>query len=106
MSLRVPLIALLVLCLSVVMKTRLKLCCKGHIAVDSGEARIITAAALTGGAISDQHLLVGLLTEHESLVGRPRYVVADQKYGTTTNFRILKVKVTYDDGGDKLKETG
>lgn len=72
------------------MKT--KLCYKGHIAVDSGQARIITAAALTGGAISDQHLLVGLLSEHEDLVGRPRYAVADQKYGTTANFRILKVK--------------
>ena len=69
-----------------------KLRYKGHIAVDSGNARIITAAALTGGAISDQHLLVGLLSEHEGLVGKPRYVVADQKYGTTTNFRILKVK--------------
>lgn len=69
-----------------------KLCYKGHIAVDSGSARIITAAALTGGAIADQHLLVGLLSEHEALIGRPSYVVADQKYGTTANFRILKVK--------------
>lgn len=69
-----------------------KLCYKGHIAVDSGKPRIITAAALTGGAIADQHLLWSLLAEHEELVRRPSYMVADQKYGTTANFRTLKVK--------------
>lgn len=69
-----------------------KLCYKGHIAVDGGQARIITSAALTGGAIADQHLLITLLAEHEELIGRPKYMVADKKYGTSTNFRILKVK--------------
>lgn len=69
-----------------------RLCYKGHFGVDGGDARIITAVAATGGAIADEHLLLGLLAEHETLSGRPNDLVADQKYGTKTNFRILKVK--------------
>jgi len=69
-----------------------RLAYKGHFAVDGGSARIITAVAATGGARADEHLLLGLLAEHEHLVGRPREIVADGKYATATNYRILKVK--------------
>lgn len=60
-----------------------RLCYKGHFAVDGGDARIITAVSITGGAVADEHLLMGLLAEHEELVGRPADLVADQKYGTS-----------------------
>ena len=65
---------------------------KGHIAVDGGESRIVTSVFVTGGAMADEHLLLKLLTEHETLAGPLKNLVADQKYGTTTNFRTLKAK--------------
>lgn len=72
--------------------TSAKLKYKGHIALDGGEQRIITAVALTGGAMGEEHLLLNLLSQHEELIGKPETLVADQKYGTATNLRILKVK--------------
>jgi len=69
-----------------------KLCYKGHIAVDGGKSRVITSVVATGGAGADEHYLPTLLAEHQELIGRPNYVVADRKYGSTQNFRILKAK--------------
>lgn len=67
-------------------------CYKGHFAVDGSSHRIITSVVATGGAAADEHYLLPLLSEYEELIGRPNHVVADQKYGSSINFRILKAK--------------
>src|SRR6185436_8784077 len=53
----------------------------------AGAARVITSAVATTGAEADEHLLAEVLWHHRRLarLGVPQ-VVADAKYGTTTNF--------------------
>lgn len=67
------------------------LCYKVHIGVDGGHKRIVTAVEVTGGSIADEHLLERIIQEHEGNVGRDlREVVADAKYGTADNYRMLE----------------
>jgi transposase len=63
---------------------------KVHAGVDAGRARIVTAVEVTGGAVTDDRLLVRLVLEHEGTVGRRAGEVgADSKYGTVENHRWL-----------------
>jgi transposase len=67
------------------------LCYKVHVGVDGGRKRIITAVEVTGGSIADEHLLERIIQEHEGNVERElREVVADAKYGTADNYRMLE----------------
>jgi transposase len=67
------------------------LCYKVHVGVDGGHKRIITAVEVTGGSTADEHLLQRIIQEHEGNVGRGlREVVADAKYGTADNYRMLE----------------
>jgi transposase len=63
---------------------------KAHVAVAGKRGQVITAAVATTGATADEHLLAEVLWEHRRLsrLGVPA-VVADAKYGTTTNFLYL-----------------
>ena len=64
---------------------------KVHAAVDAGSARIVTAVEVTGGAITEDHLLMRLVSEHEGNVGcLVKEVGADTKYGTVENYRHLE----------------
>lgn len=64
---------------------------KVHAGVDAGQSRIVTAVEVTGGGISDDHLLKRLVSEHEGNVGRHLSEVgADTKYGTVENYRWLE----------------
>jgi transposase len=64
---------------------------KVHVGVDAGQARIITAVEVTGGAVADEHLLERVIREHEGTVGRRvSEVVADAKYGTADNYAALE----------------
>jgi transposase len=64
---------------------------KIHATVDGGKARIVTAIEVTGGSVSDEHLLERLIQEHEGNVGRrPKEVGADAKYGTAENYAMLE----------------
>ena len=63
---------------------------KAHVAVAGKRGQVITAAVATTGAMADEHLLGEVLWEHRRLshLSVPA-VVADAKYGTTTNFLYL-----------------
>lgn len=63
---------------------------KAHVAVAGKRGQVITAAVATTGATADEHLLAEVLWDHRRLsgLGVPA-VVADAKYGTTTNFLYL-----------------
>jgi transposase len=63
---------------------------KAHVAVAGRRGQVITAAVATTGVTADEHLLAEVLWEHHRLsgLGVPE-VVADAKYGTTTNFLYL-----------------
>ena len=63
---------------------------KAHVAVSGRRGQVITAAVATTGAEADEHLLAEVLWHHRRLsgLGVPE-VVADAKYGTTTNFLYL-----------------
>lgn len=64
---------------------------KIHAAVDGGKARIVTAIEVTGGSVSDEHLLRRLIQEHEGNVGRrPSEIGADSKYATAENYAMLE----------------
>lgn len=64
---------------------------KIHATVDGGKARIVTAIEVTGGSVSDEHLLERLIREHEGNVGRhPEEIGADAKYGTAENYAMLE----------------
>lgn len=66
---------------------------KGHLAVDGGEARIITAAEMSGGTFPEEHLMWRMLVSHEGLSGvAVKSLCADTRYGTSDNYRLLKVK--------------
>lgn len=66
---------------------------KGHVAVDGGDARIVTAADLTGGTFPEEYLMWQLLASHEEAVGAPtKRLSADTRYGTSDNYRLLKAK--------------
>ena len=60
---------------------------KAHVAVAGRRGQVVTAAVATTGAEADEHLLAEVLWHHRRLsrLGVPE-VVADAKYGTTTNF--------------------
>ena len=63
---------------------------KAHVAVSGRRGQVITAAVATTGAAADEHLLTEVLWQHHRLsrLGIPE-VVADAKYGTTSNFLYL-----------------
>jgi transposase len=59
---------------------------QGHVGVDAGRARIVTAVEATGGAVGDAFLLERIVREHAGNVKREwAEVVADAKDGTTAN---------------------
>jgi len=59
---------------------------KTHRAIDSAHG-VLTATALTPGAVNEGHQLSELIDQHERVVGRaPEVVVADSQYGTTENY--------------------
>jgi len=70
-----------------------RLAYKGHITVDGGKARIVTALKLTGGAYPEEHLLWQLSCRHELATKVPlKYLSADTRYSTIDNLRFLKAK--------------
>lgn len=70
-----------------------RLAYKGHVAVDGGPARIVTACDLTGGAFAEEHLMWSLLSKHEIVTGtRLKGVSADRRYSTADNYRFLQAR--------------
>jgi len=63
---------------------------KAHLAVAGRRGQVITAAVATTGVTADEHLLTEVLWQHRRLsrLSVPE-VVADAKYGTTSNFLYL-----------------
>jgi len=67
-------------------KVRSQLSFKVHRAVD-GKAEVITATAVTSGAVNEGHLLPGLIDQHtENTASQVEVVVADSQYGTAKNY--------------------
>jgi transposase len=63
---------------------------KNHRAVDNAFG-VITATTSTGGDVTDNAELLGLLDQHEAHTGsKAQTAVADSKYGTADNFRACK----------------
>jgi len=67
-------------------KVRSQLCFKVHRAVD-GQSEVITATAVTSGAVNEGHLLADLVEQHTgNTQSRAEVVVADSQYGTIHNY--------------------
>jgi len=67
-------------------KVRSQLSFKVHRAVDD-QAEVITATAVTSGAVNEGHLLADLVEQHtENTAGQVEVVVADSQYGTAKNY--------------------
>jgi IS5 family transposase len=67
-------------------KVRSQLSFKVHRAVDE-KAEVITATAVSSGAVNEGHLLPGLIDQHtENTQGQVEVVVADSQYGTANNY--------------------
>jgi len=67
-------------------KVRSQLSFKVHRAVDE-KAEVITATAVTSGAVNEGHLLPDLIEQHtENTASQVEVVVADSQYGTTHNY--------------------
>ena len=67
-------------------KVRSQLSYKVHRAVD-GQSEVITATAVTSGAVNEGHLLPDLLEQHtENTQSQVKVVVADSQYGTIKNY--------------------
>lgn len=67
-------------------KVRSQLSFKVHRAVDE-KAEVITATAVTSGAVNEGHLLPGLIEQHtENTASQIEVVVADSQYGTINNY--------------------
>ena len=67
-------------------KVRSQLSFKAHRAVDD-KAEVITATAVTSGAVNEGHLLPDLIDQHtENTASQVEVVVADSQYGTINNY--------------------
>jgi IS5 family transposase len=67
-------------------QVRSQLSFKAHRAVDE-KAEVITATAVTSGAVNEGHLLPDLLEQHvENTQSQVEVVVADSQYGTIKNY--------------------
>jgi transposase len=67
-------------------KVRSQLSFKAHRAVDE-KAEVITATAVTSGAVNEGHLLPQLIEQHnENTRSQVEVVVADSQYGTIKNY--------------------
>jgi transposase len=67
-------------------KVRSQLSFKVHRAVD-GQSEVITATAVTSGAVNEGHLLPELIEQHtENTQSQVKVVVADSQYGTIKNY--------------------
>jgi transposase len=67
-------------------KVRSQLSFKVHRAVDE-KAEVITATAVTSGAVNEGHLLPDLIDQHtENTLSQVEVVVADSQYGTINNY--------------------
>jgi transposase len=67
-------------------KVRSQLSFKVHRAVDE-KAEVITATAVTSGAVNEGHLLPDLIEQHTENTASPvEVVVADSQYGTVNNY--------------------
>jgi len=67
-------------------KVRSQLSFKAHRAVDA-KAEVITATAVTSGAVNEGHLLPDLIEQHnENTHSQAEVVVADSQYGTVNNY--------------------
>ncbi|HHV76072.1 MAG TPA: transposase, partial [Syntrophothermus lipocalidus] len=70
--------------------TKPMLAYKAHIAVDGGNARIVTAVETTTGGVAESQVLPGLLSKHIFQTHcRPKEAVADAAYGTREVYRFL-----------------
>jgi transposase len=64
---------------------------KVHVAVDGGEARIVTAIDATAAEIGDAQVFPSLIWKHASALSRfPKEAVADTAYGTNDVYAFLK----------------
>jgi transposase len=67
-------------------KVRSQLSFKVHRAVDE-KTEVITATAVTSGAVNEGHLLADLIDQHnENTTSQVEVVVADSQYGTINNY--------------------
>jgi transposase len=67
-------------------KVRSQLSFKVHRAVDE-KVEVITATAVTSGAVNEGHLLAALIDQHtENTLSQVEVVVADSQYGTVNNY--------------------
>ncbi len=64
---------------------------KVHVAVDGGEARIVTAVKTTTGTVRESQVAIELLDRHRVLTRmKPAEIVADKAYGTLDLYRRLR----------------